>query len=447
MRYSKFNIKVIDTPEKGKTAVYNTITQALAILENSILENVEKGSLHTFTVGERDSLMDNGILVPDDMDENLLFDTVYNQLRLNSRAIKIAIINTLSCNFACSYCYEGDLKSNKKKMSFEMVDNVISWIKDRILENMASEVHISFHGGEPLLNIPAIDRIASELKDFCKIKNVKFYCSMISNGYLLNKKNALKLVEAGIQFVRVSIDGPEYVHDSLRFRKGGGGTYKTIINNLVECKDILPIGISGNFTKENAQTIPDLLDELMAVGLGPESIKYAQFYPVMPINTTGKGVIFDGNCIPVEGYHEEYNLIQQELSKRGYKTLNEPKITPCPVVHVTDFTINYDGTIYKCPCLIDQPNYSVGHVTADFRYNTEMVKCLSYNIVDNETCRNCSVLPLCIGGCRYLAFVKNGVFHNIYCQRETIENVAQETVRQQVREHMRGMAGLENCND
>lgn len=431
---SKFNIKAAGVPGPGKTAVFNTLTRGLVILDNEVLERLENGWNSGLNPTKLESLHDLGVLVAEGMDEDLFFDVYYNQVRFDNSALKIVLLPTLNCNFACPYCYEGDLTYGKKQMSGETAEHVISWIKARAIESRVSRIRIEYLGGEPLLNIPVIERIGAELIDFCGKNRMKFISLIISNGYLLSRKNAERLAAAGVSSVRVTIDGPEEAHDSSRFLRGGGRTYNTIIKNLQECKGILDISLSGNFTQETVDSIPRLLDDLTEAGLGPDTIYRTQFNAVLPTEARGKGAAFDKRCIPADNQHEIIIRANEELVKRGFGIYAEPELNTCPAVCSADFTVNYDGALYKCPALVDHPGYEVGNVREAPSYNAEMVRCLGYNTFENPTCRDCSVLPLCAGGCRYMALVYKGRFHEIDCQREGLEASTLDTVRRMVRD-------------
>lgn len=433
MKLSKFNLAISDLPEKGKTAVYNTLLQGMVVVENDVLENLRTGDIAGLDTEEIKALEDLGLLVPDETDEDRIFDLFYNQMRFANTTLDITLLTTLSCNFACSYCYEGELTHGKKQMSLVTANNTISWIKARALENHVSGIDIQYHGGEPLMNIPVIEKVGRELMSFCAEKGINLRCHMVSNGYLLNRETAERMKAAGVTSVKVTIDGPEDVHNSRRFLRGGGGTFKTIINNLLEVKEILDISIGGNYTPETAKKIPELLDGLVEAGLGPGAIKRMGFHPVVPSDLNGKAAAFDNGCIPVDGLHEDFLMIQEEVVKRGFGEYAELKINPCSAVNATHFTINYDGTIYKCPAVVDRPQFAVGDVTEELSYNAEMVRSLGHNTFDNERCRRCAVLPLCLGGCRFIALAKKGVFHDIDCQKETIEAIALDAVRRMAR--------------
>lgn len=429
MKLSKFNLEIPDLTEKGKTVVYSTLMQGMAALDDDTLKTLKKGTLTGINHEEIKALEDLGLLVADDVDEDRIFDIFFNQIRFANSVLDITLLTTLSCNFACTYCYEGELTQGKKQMSLDTADNTIAWIKARALENRVSRIDIQYHGGEPLMNIPVIEKVGRELISFCAENGIKLNCHMVSNGYLLNRETAERIRAVGVSSVKVTIDGPEDVHNSLRFLRGGGGTFKTIINNLLEVKDILDISIGGNYTPETAKKIPELLDGLVEVGLGPGAIKRMGFHPVVPSDLNWKAAAFDTGCIPMDGLHEDFLRVQEEVVKRGFGEYAEPVMNPCSAVNATHFTINYDGTIYKCPAVVDRPEFVVGDVAEDLSYNTEMIRSLGYNTFDIKKCRNCTVLPLCLGGCRFIALTKKGVFHDIDCQKESIEAIALDTVR------------------
>lgn len=435
MRLSKFNIKAGDAPEKGNTAVFNTLTRGMAILESSVLEGIEKGDSSGLRPEEIKSLEDLGVLVPEGLNEDLFLDVYYNQVRFDNTSLRITLLTTLNCNFACPYCYEGDLTYGNKQMSCETAEDVISWIKARALESRVSKIRLEYMGGEPLMNLHIIEKTGHELLNFCKEKGIKFVSIIISNGYLLTKETADRVAAAGVESVRVTIDGPEDIHNSTRFLRGDGGkTYRTIIKNLQECKEILSLSICGTYTKETGEHIPRLLDDLTEAGLGPDSIHKVQFGPMMPSDTGGKAANFDKRCIPMDGFHDMIIKGNEELIKRGYGNYAEPDFCPCPAVCSGDFTINWDGSLYKCPCLVDHPGYEVGNVKEEMRYNAEMVRCLGHNTFENKKCRNCNLLPLCLGGCRYMALVEKGNFHDLDCDREGLEAITLEAVRSMAKE-------------
>lgn len=80
---------------------------------------------------------------------------------------------------------------------------------------------IGLSGGEPLLFEGAMEIIH-------RIKQKGMYCSINTNGMLL-EKFARDLVEARVDMVRVSIDGPPDIHDKIR---GVSGCFERLMRGI-----------------------------------------------------------------------------------------------------------------------------------------------------------------------------------------------------------------------
>ena len=70
-----------------------------------------------------------------------------------------------------------------------------------------------------------------------------------------------------IKTAQVTIDGPEEIHNRTRFLKNGEGTYRRIINNLLQANENLEVVIRVNIQKENIKYVPEFVDSLKQVGI------------------------------------------------------------------------------------------------------------------------------------------------------------------------------------
>ena len=78
-----------------------------------------------------------------------------------------------------------------------------------------------------------------------------------------------------------------------------------------------------------------------------------------------------------------------------------PKNTFCAAVRQNSFLIRSDGSIGKCfDC-----NLSVGDVwrgiAHDSATQSNLSQWLNFNPFDDHECKNCHVLPLCLGSCPF----------------------------------------------
>ena len=95
------------------------------------------------------------------------------------------------CNLACKYCNEYDDFS--KPVPLDLMFKRV----DKLGELGTSVVTIS--GGEPLLH-PELDDVIR------RIRKNSIVAGMITNGYLLNQERILRLNQAGLEHLQISID-------------------------------------------------------------------------------------------------------------------------------------------------------------------------------------------------------------------------------------------------
>lgn len=107
-----------------------------------------------------------------------------------------------ACNFLCKFCPTNISKDNielrHKKMSFEMFEKVVNDLKE-FPEKIKA---IDLYGfGEPLLH--------SDLPEMIKLLKESNVCEKIriaTNGALLTKELSKKLVDAGLDYMKISIE-------------------------------------------------------------------------------------------------------------------------------------------------------------------------------------------------------------------------------------------------
>jgi uncharacterized protein len=137
---SLFNVRV---PLEGRGDVFlmNTFTDAQLIVSRDVVDLLDRaGTLETFDAlneTERDALdqlRENGFLVDDRDTERASLREFFREVREGTDTLKITILTTLQCNFACDYCIQGDHGDYNKtaaKMSMEMAARVGAWTETR----------------------------------------------------------------------------------------------------------------------------------------------------------------------------------------------------------------------------------------------------------------------------------------------------------------------------
>jgi len=91
------------------------------------------------------------------------------------------------------------------------------------------------------------------------------------------------------------------------------------------------------------------------------------------------------------------------LINKGWKISIPPMIRSvfCSAYTVNSFTIDPYLNLYKCWDLIGLDDYKVGFINEEGKpvFNENNLIWLSLDPFEIEECRNCKLLPLCMGGC------------------------------------------------
>jgi MoaA/NifB/PqqE/SkfB family radical SAM enzyme len=147
----------------------------------------------------------------------------------------------------------------------------------RLLDELApSRPIISLFGGEPLL-YPDILPLVRE------IKARGLTCTVITNGGRL-EGYARELVEAGIDLIAVSIDGPPELHNRIRgqpdaYQKAAAGV-KAVAEWRRKLRRALPMQIAiFPITELNMDSVPDAVEALRALPLDTINIGLRWFVP------------------------------------------------------------------------------------------------------------------------------------------------------------------------
>lgn len=170
---------------------------------------------------------------------------------------------TRSCNLRCVYCH---VDAKQSPMKDELTREEKRELVQQVAEAGTNALMIA--GGEPLTSpdLPEMIHHAHQRG---------LYTVVITNGTLLSAQHALCLKEAGLDYIKISIDSvsPE-VHDALR----GKGCWKSAIlgvQNAVEAG--IDTGISITATQANYPEIPRIVQ--IAKDLGCKRIIIFNFVP------------------------------------------------------------------------------------------------------------------------------------------------------------------------
>lgn len=168
-------------------------------------------------------------------------------LQFSSDATPIVVWNSTNrCNLSCQHCY---INAEDRDYAGEFTTaEAKAFIDD--LAGMKVPV-LLFSGGEPLVRHDLY-----ELGAYARDKGLRPVIS--TNGTLITPETARKIKETGFQYVGVSLDGDEEVHDHFRGRKGAFAETMAGIRNSIAAGN--KTGIRFTVNRLNYHTLPAILD-------------------------------------------------------------------------------------------------------------------------------------------------------------------------------------------
>lgn len=428
MQLTPYLISFPQPSDPGQVVLFATKTGALIVLAREDFVGLQQGKTETENI---ESLMGMGFLVESVAQERQAMFGYLDEINRLNQNLTVAVILGLECNFACKYCFQGEQKG-KKNMTDATADQLVAYIKKWFTPDK-KKLQLQLYGGEPLLYKQRIIALSAQLKPFVESLGGEFSIDLVSNGSLLTPEVIDELNQWGLDGVKVTLDGPPENHNQFRPFKNGSPSFEAIVNNLAKVCTKTKIRLGGNYTSDNFQSFPPILDLLAAQGITPDRLELVNFNIVMQINDTIANNTYHGGCCTInEPWLQKASLhVREEVFKRGYP-IGELGPEPCAVEVDKAFTVNYDGSLYKCITWAGHEQFKIGDVWQgiDERYKT------THHLGHwqrEAKCRECAYLPLCFGGCRYMAFQREGSMAGVDCRKEFLDATLEKMLMQDLK--------------
>ena len=135
------------------------------------------------------------------------------------------------CNIACRYCYLPETGSTRR-MSSEVLEQTLRFLmrgKPGLLDRGSQML---FHCGEPLAVPVAFYREAFEMLARLEPPETPVRVGFSTNATLVSQEWCDLIAARGNVRVRVSMDGPAWLHDGQRVDRAGKGTFTRVMKGL-----------------------------------------------------------------------------------------------------------------------------------------------------------------------------------------------------------------------
>jgi uncharacterized protein len=464
MRQSMFNVQV-PLAERNEVFLMNTFTDAQLLVAPDVgrlLSRLDRGETQ-FDPDERDSiatLQENGFVVESRGAERSQLQEMFANMREDTDQLRLTVLTTLQCNFACDYCMQGDHGDHNlmgHKMSLETAHEIVSWVGEQLETVRPEKFILSFFGGEPLLNIPVIKIIAEGCHALCETQGVVQRVNVITNGLLLTPAFVDALLPFGLAGVKVTLDGDRETHNRMRPLRGRQGTFDRIVDNVRQVAHKVPITIGGNFDESSVDSFPALLDylqqqefahQIKKINFKPIIKAPAQASPAQPVLSKGfipltavsaNGKPLNGACMTSAGagagagsgsgmcdschfVEEKMSFLLEETRRHGFPTVDGVHMGPCEIHRRHAHTVGVDGSLYACPGFGSEPTQAIGHIKSQRSMALQDAIDRFERLTPlKDECGDCSFIPVCGGGCSVAATTEIGDLHAKSCHKGAIE--------------------------
>ena len=409
-------------PSGGIIALDSISTELLARLENSPQTReslVEEMTTRGYSAVEIEESIDELYAVRASQSGAPIYEPS-QPLPENFPLQSIVLNVTNQCNLSCSYCYEfGEDKiatpdGKKKFMDWETAQASVDYLFTESGDRPS--VHITFFGGETLMNFPLMKQVVAYARQRAAElgRNVEF--SLTTNATLLSSAIIEFLTENGIG-VTVSMDGTREMQDKFRIFSNGKGSYDIIrpkVEELIAKHRSRPVGARVTMTSA-AMDVRKIYQHLKHE-LGFHEVAFA---PV----TTSPDRLYSIGEPGMDSVLEQFSALADEYLEHalrgehhGFSNVSDTlaelhqgvnKSLPCGA-GLGMVGVGPSGDIAPCHRFVDSDEHVLGNIATGIDHEKRNEFLGRGNIDTKYDCHTCWARPLCAGGCHHEAFVRYG---------------------------------------
>ena len=364
---------VVQQPVNDGLLLYNTLTCSMVLLSPDEAADITA----------QQELIDRWFLVPQEHDDQKLCRQVRQMAALLTLAPKVVtsytILPTTGCNARCFYCYEQGTRP--VTMTAETASKVVRYI---VAHRGSETVHISWFGGEPLVNAKVIDQICTELNG----QGVPFRSEMVSNGYLFDVDKVQRARDLWqLQKVQITLDGTAQTYNRVKaYVYQGVNAFERVLQNIGMLTAAgIRVNIRLNVDKHNIGEMAELA-ELLHQHFGSNEHLSVYSHELFGERTPEDNATLFAQRMQLE----------QQIAKHGILRIKElPKdihLNRCMADNDGSVVIAPDGHLGKCEHFIDREFF--GHIDSEER-NEAILRKFKERRAEMEACATCPFYPQC----------------------------------------------------
>jgi uncharacterized protein len=327
---------------------------------------------------------------------------------------------TNQCNLSCSYCYEyGEDKIVQTENGSQpkwMSEDTARASVDFMLREAGKTAHLTFFGGETLLNFKVLKTTVAYAKARAAEAGKLIDFSLTTNATLLKPAIIEFLAEHDFG-VTISIDGPADLQNRFRVFHNGAGSYELVAPNikaLVARHRSRPIGARVTLTRDTLQ-VRRIYDHLMTeIGFHEVGFAPVTSAPGRPHAFGDEGfsevlaqfrdLANDYRDAAIAGRHHGFSNVRETLGEihRGAS-----KAWPCGAGFGL-MGVSTSGDVALCHRFAGSDDHKLGTVRDGIDRDRQRAFLDAHHVANKTDCATCWARPLCAGGCYHEAHTRHG---------------------------------------
>ncbi len=309
-------------------------------------------------------------------------------------------------------------------MSLNTIDQSIVFIEAEMKRLHTKQLHLTFFGGEPLIEQEKIFYI---LDAFADKKDLEVSYRMSTNGTLLSEELMQKLYAYGV-FVSLSIDGHPDVHDLHRLDAGG----KPTAHKVEKAADLMlrynpATNVTCVISPDTASQICESVDYIFNLGFRyiTTTLDYSADWELEHFAVLKKSYqkLSKWYLQKMEDNERFYlSFFEERIRSRTYKPIEAQE--RC-LIGTKQFSIAPNGELYPCIQFVKTqslPEFMIGHVQTGFDSACQNhLNELSEK--EKPECSGCKLADRCSKWCSCINFMSTGRIDQaspIVCYNEKI---------------------------
>lgn len=281
-----------------------------------------------------------------------------------SHLYSLTVLTSTDCNLGCGYCFQNiapdPAGGNRPKrighfrLKSEDMTTILDFAGRQMAANGLDKLSILLFGGEPLLNPRGCVELLTRAADY-GLANAW----MISNTTLLTPQLAKNLWDAKLRHIQVTFDGDRPDHDQIRVRRSNGGTFDTIIRNMVRASEATPMSwvLRVNVSHRNHRGIDNLLTRLAGeLDVSRCTVSFDQIRDM--------GVGYENDLDYTRNLSASFSRWQRQALELGFRVPRPRANEACRTCGYGDgrygAVVNADGNLASCWETAGKPGWEVG---------------------------------------------------------------------------------------